>query len=140
MAMSLDQALNLGIQDLVILEINSNSIEFGDISPQDQPKILVAATVLNVKCNHKNNWQLRTYGQGDLVSSEAPAETIPLSQLKYRAGDISYFKSFSVAPQVIKTGPTGTENISVDYQLSVTYDDASATAYSTRVTYELLAN
>jgi len=138
--MSLDHSLNLGIQDLVILEINSNSIEFGDISPQDEPKTLASATILNVKCNHKNNWQLRTYARGDLVSSEAPAETIPLSQLKYRAGDISSFKSFSVAPQVIKTGPTGTENISVDYQLSVTYDDASATAYSTTVTYELLAN
>ena len=127
-------------EKFVILEINSSYVDFGDLNPANSPAQLNDATTLNIRSNLKNSWTLRVNASGDLTSSQYPEETIPLSQLQFRGGDVSEYTSLSTSPTVIKNAPAGQEIVNIDYQLSVGYGDAAANGYQTLIMYELIAN
>ncbi|MFC1477944.1 hypothetical protein ACFL57_00615 [Candidatus Margulisiibacteriota bacterium] len=130
--------VSFGIQEYLILEIDTSLVDFETVNPEDSPFQENGASVMTIKSNAEENWELRTYASGDLISQEDAGESVPLSQLKYKGGDIVSFTSFTTSPAVIWTGVTGTANISMDYQLTITYDDAAEDSYQTQVTYELV--
>ena len=133
-------AVSFGIQELVVLDVDSIEIDFGTVDPENSPFQQLGATHLTVQSNAKNNWTLQTYATGDLVSREDNDEIIPLSQFKFKGGDITDFTSLSTTPTTIRTGTPGTANVTIDYQLTITYDDAAVDGYQTIVTYELVAD
>lgn len=131
--------VSFGIDEFVILEINSSYINFGDLNPANSPAQLNNATTLNIRSNLKNSWTLRVKASGDLMSNQYSEETIPLNQLKFRGGDVSEYTSLDTNPITIRTAPAGQETVNIDYQLTVGYSDAAASGYQTLIMYELIA-
>ncbi|MFH1429678.1 MAG: hypothetical protein ABIH39_08045 [Candidatus Margulisiibacteriota bacterium] len=130
--------VSFGIQEYLILEIDTHSVDFETVNPENSPFQKDAATNMAIKSNADDNWELHVYASGDLISQEDSGESIPLSQLEYKGGDVTSFTSFLTSPATIWTGVTGTDNITIDYRLTITYNDAAANSYQTAVTYEIV--
>jgi hypothetical protein len=127
--------LSLSLAPVVKLALSTSAVDMGSISPLSSPVTLLNATTATVTANA--TWALTTQGSG--AFSDGAGHTIPLSELAWRRSGTTTFTPFTTAAATVTTGAATTSTgvaVPLDYRLTVTYPDpASATPYSTSITY-----
>ncbi len=115
------------------INVTPGSVDFGDVDPVTGT--YTATNAVNAWVRSNTNWTLYVKGDANFVSG---GNTIPISRLGWQRNGGSGFTVMTTSDASVRTGSkTGGAGVdtSMDYQLSITWDDDVADNYSATITY-----
>ncbi|MBO8142098.1 MAG: hypothetical protein H0Z37_07980 [Firmicutes bacterium] len=111
--------------------------DFGSLSPAQGPAVIDRAIQLTVESDAP--WRVTVAASGDLVNAARPGAVLPVSRLKWAAGDAAGpWQPLSTRPAEVASGPGGEGPVTIPISLSmeVEWDDAPLPApYRTALVY-----
>ncbi len=125
--------VTFNVKAAIQLNVPETTYDFGDVNPIDSPYQALSAVNPWVRCN--TNWTLYVKGSGDFASG---GYTVPLSRLGWRINGGGSYAEMTTSDAVVRTGTkTGGagQTTSIDYQLTVNWEDDVADSYSATITY-----